>query len=232
LLTSLPDDYVSYSESTKGQTLQRFLGKTLARDVKKFDLLRDKDFILQPNRSLSASLEADARAVAIKVSEEKIAGGFVLPGDRVDLVATISKDFDGDGVASARSFTFLTNVKVLAVGQDASIGKKPGAGIALPGATTADATETKLGNTITLQLAAPQVEILTAASQVAKLSVALRRPSDQTEAALGDVSFLETAVQTPPFNSVNPNASQLTPQDDKKQLTILNGEKVQVYTFD
>lgn len=232
LLTSLPDDFVSHTAATRDEIIGQFIGKNLARDVRKFELLRNKDFLLRPNRTLSASLEPDARAVAIKVSEEKIAGGFVLPGDRIDLIATISKDFDGDGKASAKSFTFLKNVKVLAIGQDASIGIKPTTGISLPGGPTENATETRLGSTITLQLSSNQAEVLSAASQVAKLSVALRRQSDETGSELGDVAFLESDGSTPIYDTGRQNTAKDTASKEVKKLTVQKGEKVRVFSFD
>ena len=71
---------------------------------------------------MSAILPAGMRAVAIKVdnSGDDYAGGFILPNDRVDLIK-IYRDEQATkdrGVEVLGAQTILTNVKVLAIGQN------------------------------------------------------------------------------------------------------------------
>ena len=71
---------------------------------------------------MSAILPTGLRAVAIKIdnSGDDYAGGFILPNDRVDVI----KVFRDDGATKERGVevlgaqTMLTNVKVLAIGQN------------------------------------------------------------------------------------------------------------------
>jgi pilus assembly protein CpaB len=71
---------------------------------------------------MSAILPAGMRAVAIKIdnSGDSTAGGFILPNDRVD-VLKVYRDEDATKARGAEvmaSQTILTNVRVLAIGQN------------------------------------------------------------------------------------------------------------------
>jgi len=71
---------------------------------------------------MSAILPSGMRAVAIKVdnSGDDYAGGFILPNDRVDVVKVFRDDqaTKERGVEVLGAQTILTNVKVLAIGQN------------------------------------------------------------------------------------------------------------------
>jgi pilus assembly protein CpaB len=71
---------------------------------------------------MSAVLPSGKRAVAIKIDNEgdSEAGGFILPNDRVDVVR-LARDEDATkarGVEVMRAEPILTNVRVLAIGQN------------------------------------------------------------------------------------------------------------------
>ncbi len=71
---------------------------------------------------MSAILPTGMRAVAIKIDNggDSSAGGFILPNDRVDVVR-LARDDDATkerGVEVVRAETILTNVRVLAIGQN------------------------------------------------------------------------------------------------------------------
>jgi len=71
---------------------------------------------------MSAILPEGMRAVAIKIdnSGDSSAGGFILPNDRVDVIR-IARDDDATkakGVEVDRAQTILSNVRVLAIGQN------------------------------------------------------------------------------------------------------------------
>lgn len=127
------------------------------------------DAKLAPARSgyLSAVLTPGMRAVAIRISAEKTAGGFVLPNDRVDVLLTgPCRPEDGcNGSMSVR--TILTNVRVLAIDQS---GNENSAESAL------------LGKTATLELDPLQVETLIGAEASGTLSLVLRSAADHVQA--------------------------------------------------
>lgn len=116
---------------------------------------------------MSAILPGGMRAVSAEVAEEKRAGGFILPNDRVDVMLTRTAT-DGQRGALLTE-TILTNVRVLAIGQiiDDKEGQRAVAGKAVA----------------TLELTPRQSEILASATENGTLSLALRSLADSTPAA-------------------------------------------------
>jgi pilus assembly protein CpaB len=115
---------------------------------------------------LSAILPSGKRAVAVRVSAQSTAGGFILPGDRVDIVQTISQQASPDMPAENVSRTILSNVKVMAI--DQTVDEKDGEPVVV-------------GKTATLELDPAQVEMITAAEASGTLSLSLRSTTDTDE---------------------------------------------------
>lgn len=139
------------------------------------------------------------RAVGIKVDAEAAVSGFVLPGDRVDVLALIdlSKTASSRSSGGARFVgeTILEDVKVLAIDQEFS-----------PSESGSKSSKTKkkkkdekkkddkdkevdavpgevamVGKTVAVEVTPAQAERLLAAKGSAKLSLALRSLADGTE---------------------------------------------------
>jgi pilus assembly protein CpaB len=111
---------------------------------------------------MAGILDAGMRAVSIEVRPSNSVAGFVLPGDKVDvlLAADITKR-DGTAVGPIiryASQVILSDVRVLAIDDKIAKGDKP----ALP------------GKTATLEVTPKQAEILTTAEMMGRLSLALR----------------------------------------------------------
>jgi pilus assembly protein CpaB len=104
--------------------------------------------------TLSAALEENMKAVTIRVNDVLGVAGFVLPGDRVDVLLT------REGSSGARSYVdvLLQGVKVLAVDQ------------------TADDRRDKpaVVKAVTLEVNTEEAQKLTLAATVGQLSLALR----------------------------------------------------------
>jgi len=80
---------------------------------------------------MAVMLEPGKRAMAVPISVETTAGGFILPGDRVDiLVSAEDRQAEGNNVMTTRQV--LRNIKVLAIDQNVSA---PAEGNAVVGAT-------------------------------------------------------------------------------------------------
>lgn len=114
--------------------------------------------------SLSELLETDMRAVAVRINDVAGVAGFVLPGDRVDVLVTRIPKLDGE-VGEIESVTdiLLQNVGVLAIDQS-------------PNEKNA---ETKVGKTATLSVDQQGAQKLALAGQVGTLSLALRNAQNQ-----------------------------------------------------
>jgi pilus assembly protein CpaB len=117
---------------------------------------------------LSAILPTGKRAIAVRVSAQNTAGGFILPNDRVDVIQTVSQQTSADAPAENVSRTILSNVKVLAIDQMVDEQNQGEAVV--------------VGKTATLELDPAQVELITAAEASGTLSLALRSMADTDEA--------------------------------------------------
>ena len=111
-----------------------------------------------PNQrsTLSTQLDDGMRAVTIRVDEVRGVAGFILPGDRVDVISTRGEDGQG---SAAYADVLLQNAKVLAIDQ------------------LADERQDKptVARAVTLELDVQQSQKVVLAQGVGRLSLALRQ---------------------------------------------------------
>ncbi len=115
---------------------------------------------------MAAYLEPGMRAMSIAVSTETAAGGFILPGDRVDVIVTVELDSSSDEDANRAKFLsrlVLQNVKVLAIDQSTR---------------AEDDQQAVVGATATLEIAPGDTETLALAKAAGILSLTLRSYAD------------------------------------------------------
>jgi pilus assembly protein CpaB len=110
---------------------------------------------------MAITLESGMRAMAVPLSPESAAGGFILPGDHVDVVQSREGGSEAGGAKRFASATILRNVKVLAI--DQAIGSKD---------------QAVVGATATLELTPRQSEILVLAKTEGQLTLVLRSYAD------------------------------------------------------
>jgi pilus assembly protein CpaB len=115
---------------------------------------------------MSVVLQPGMRAVAIPVNVESGAGGFVLPGDRVDVMMSRKLEQNaggGQGGQAVASETVLQNIRVLAIDQQVQPVKD---------------AKTIVGASMTLEVPSRDVEVLLKAKTAGELAVALRSYAD------------------------------------------------------
>jgi pilus assembly protein CpaB len=124
------------------------------------------------NNFLAAMIAPDMRAVAIPVKAETMVGGWLMPGDRVDVLLSYAPQLPDDtgGVNSQlierfASETILTNIKVLAVDQNAK-----------------DEAMAKVAKTVTLEVSREGAEVIALSRRMGDLTLALRRIGEQDTA--------------------------------------------------
>ena len=107
--------------------------------------------------SLSAQIGESLRAVSVRVNDVVGVAGFILPGDRVDVMVTreIDKDHRITDIV-------LQNVKVIGIDQNAD----------------EDASGTHVVKSVTLEASTEQAQQLTLGASVGELSLALRNYLD------------------------------------------------------
>lgn len=109
--------------------------------------------------TLSSLVQDGMKAVTIRVNDVEGVGGFVLPGDRVDVVMTRQVDKN-----QASTEVVLQNVRVLAVDQSAD----------------ERADKPAIAKAVTLEVAMASAQRLWLASSVGSLSLLLRRAGENT----------------------------------------------------
>jgi pilus assembly protein CpaB len=149
-VNSVPKGAVAAIDSLVGQTTKVFLARNEPVLVTKLSSI---------GGGLSLRLPADFRGVSLLVNNISGVSGFVLPGDRVDVIAVVAGDGSG---GEARSVTIMQNVEVLAAGQE----------------TEKSGTAPLAVQSITLVVDQAGAEVLALAANEGKLSLSLRNPND------------------------------------------------------
>ena len=117
---------------------------------------------------MAAYLEPGMRAMAIRVTVETAAGGFILPGDRVDVLLTRETTLSNMGAQEGdrskfASSTVMQNIKVLAIDQSTRAG---------------DDEQAVVGATATLEVGPRDAEAMALAKSEGELSLVLRSYAD------------------------------------------------------
>ena len=135
------------------------IGKIAAHDIYPGEVLMEGRVVEHLGGStLAAVIEPGMRALSVRVNEIIGVAGFLLPGNRVDVLATKRK-----GNQSVQSTTLLQDIKVLAVDQTAST----------------DKNEPVIVRAVTLEVSPQQAETLVKATQEGKVQLSLRNPMDE-----------------------------------------------------
>lgn len=129
--------------------------------------------------SLSMQIAPTRRAITVRVNDVIGVGGFLLPGNRVDVLATRMTE-----ERRAQTRTLLQNLKVLAVDQSAQ----------------ADKDKPVVVRAVTLEVDPPEAELLVAATEEGTVQLALRNPEDSIVApvvAVASAALPPVARRTP-----------------------------------
>jgi pilus assembly protein CpaB len=124
--------------------------------------------------TLSALIAKEYRAISVRVDDVVGVAGFILPGNKIDILAT-KMDRTANKAATR---TLLQNIKVLAVDQEASQEKEKPA----------------IVRAVTLELKPEQAEIMVQAMQEGTIQLTLRNPLDSV---VEDAAVVEVAAVQP-----------------------------------
>jgi pilus assembly protein CpaB len=161
--------------------------------------------------SLSVLLEEGQRAVTVRVDDIRGVAGFILPGDRVDVVLLRTETQKGETENSAD--VLLEYVKVLAIDQLVNERQDQ------PAVAT-------VAKAVTLQVSPEQAQKILLAGNIGKLSLVLRQPGEARLAHGGRITdgdlpgFARREAEPKP----QPVAVKL-PEADKVSSALLQGFK-------
>ena len=144
---------------------EKVVGKIATFSLLRGDILRGARLAEHMGGSTLASLiEPSKRAISVRVDDVVGVGGFLLPGNRVDVLATRQMGNDGN----AESKTILEDLRVLAVDQTAST----------------DKTQPVVVRAVTVEVSPAQAEVLVKGMAAGKVQLALRNPLDNHKEAV------------------------------------------------
>jgi len=160
---SLPKGHYSNPDSLAGQVTKVFVMENEPITASKLS---------SAGGGLSLRIADNMRAVSIQVDKVSGVSGFVLPGDRVDVIASIDRyGADNDAVAT----TVLQNIEVLAAGEK----------------TEQQSDKVIQSQAVTLLVDAAGAQALALASRQARMSLALRNPNDTDTTSIAGISRRE-----------------------------------------
>lgn len=174
--------------------LRMLIGRTLAREVKRGEILREADFTHGIDRStLADKIEKNQRAVPFPVGELNAFSGLIEPGDQVDILLHLPHPRTGKPVIKS----FLERVEVLATGDRIDPGQGFGG-----------------GGTITLLLDREQAAAASLAQRNGELIFLLRSPEETGNPPQIDEFSVEDLVE-PDVVPIRPR-----PRPPKKEKVI------------
>jgi pilus assembly protein CpaB len=162
------------------------------------------------SKSLSYVVPQGKRAMSFNASTVQQAGGLIIPGDYIDIVALYDVEFAGKTAGDRQTAskylvqTVLQNVQVLAIAQtivDLVPETTPTAGAPAPGNQQARNTESKAepgAATVTLALTPEEAERIYLAEANGQLRMSLRAYGDGTTRPIDFVTKLELVPQNLP----------------------------------
>jgi pilus assembly protein CpaB len=154
---------VGMVKALQGGPKQPFLGAVVRLPIQAGEPITQRKIVRAGESGyLAVVLAPGKRAASIPVSVDTGAGGFILPGDRVDVILTRKLETGKPNMLFV-SQTILRNMKVLAIDQTTQADKDAAAVI---------------GATATLEVDSNEAETLAAAKAAGTLSFALRSYAD------------------------------------------------------
>lgn len=155
--------------------------------------------------ALAATLDQGKRAVTVRVDDVLGVAGFLLPGNRVDVVSSTRNGAN----RSVESETIISDVKVLAVDQNAS----------------PERNGPVIVRAVTLEVTPTQAERLVKASQEGRVQLTLRNPSERDKQA-GQSTPVKTKAEKSSEPQVKRQLRQSRPVPRKPRelsVTVIRG---------
>jgi pilus assembly protein CpaB len=183
------------------RTREDVQGMVATTDILSGDILMIGRFAEHGTGSTLAALVSEAmRAVTIRVDDVVGVAGFLLPGNRVDVLAT---RLDST-TRRASTDTILKNLKVLAVDQTASTQEN----------------DPVIVRAVTLEMTPAQSETMVKAKEEGTIQLTLRNPMERQELA-----EITPPPAPPPVPRAAPRPRAAEPVDDS--VTIIRGTRVE-----
>jgi pilus assembly protein CpaB len=155
-LISMPSESIAKGYLT---SLDTAIGRVATQPIYNGEILLEKRLTLYEGGSpLASVIESGMRALTVRVNDVIGVAGFLLPGNRVDVVSTKRNA----GSRNTVSDTIVENLKVLAVDQTVS----------------SDKNDPVIVRAVTLEVTPEQAELVVKSTDEGKVQLTLRNPLD------------------------------------------------------
>jgi pilus assembly protein CpaB len=173
--TGLTEGFIT--QTARPQAIEELQGSVARVVIFPGEPIRDAKLVGKDQSLMSSILPAGRRAIAVEISADTSAGGFILPNDYVDLIMTRRSPGVNGGAETFVTDTILQNIRILAIDQTIREDE--------------EGRKVKVGQTATLELSPQQAEIVTVAQQMAeRLALSLRSTADAADKAQPSADYL------------------------------------------
>jgi pilus assembly protein CpaB len=212
------EDGEAEQTASEGPADALIVGAVARRRILANEPISPDQLIRRGDRSIGSAVVAPGmRAVSIKINAESASGGFIAPGDYVDVMLSITWKKtvdaegrpvennvpvmlpDGDSLVKVSTETVLRNIKVLAI--DQSLGRKAEDGPA------------DIGKTATLEVSLADTEKLLTAAKLGSLALVLRSmvveasPQDDVDAFEDPFNFTTDVATSRVYGAMHATSS-------------------------
>ncbi|WP_298359515.1 Flp pilus assembly protein CpaB [uncultured Litoreibacter sp.] len=210
---SVPEGTFSKYADVLGQDTTR--PRSAKREISQGELiLVDKISNFGESVTLVQTLSKNTRAVSIEVNAVTSVGGFVTPGDRVDVVLT-----QGRG-ETLRAATILQDIRVLGIDQDAvRTGKRA-----------------KVAQTITVEVTPQQGQKLALARRAGVISLTLRTLNAEQSEPLKQITLADLLGEAAPIVEAEPvvpaTVVEAPAPVEKRTVKVRRGKEEEIVEFE
>ncbi|WP_057830566.1 Flp pilus assembly protein CpaB [Colwellia sp. TT2012] len=202
----------SMAPDKAANNLEDVIGKVAKNQFYIGDIVRAERLAKQGDGSYLASLISEnMRAITIRVNDVVGVAGFLLPGNRVDILNTYQQD------GQPTTEVILSNINILAVDQRAA----------------SDENKPQLVRSITVEVDLTQAEILMSARRNGYLQLALRNPIDDNAVLIAsEQAAIPEAIEPKVDVLADPAPKTAAKIRQRQRVELIRGVRLQTVQVD
>jgi pilus assembly protein CpaB len=214
---SWPDDNIGPAYLLQGVVnTDALLGSVVRTGVAAGDPITDAHLVKRGEHGfLAAILAPGMRAITVPITANTGLSGLVIPGDRIDVILTMSTPGAKDGPEKKLAETVLQDIRVLAVDQRLDD----------------QSSDAIMAHATTLEVTPKQAEILSLLGDVGKLSMTLRSvgsAESDAEPHEPTITWENEATQLPIYNQ---SKTAATKTYDASRVDVVRGTAKSIVNF-
>ncbi|QBY03441.1 Flp pilus assembly protein CpaB [Thalassotalea sp. HSM 43] len=153
--------------------------------------------------ALASLIAPNMRAITIRVNDVVGVAGFILPGNRVDVLMTSTR------TGAVQTEVVLENIKILAIDQRAS----------------SDENQPKIVRAVTVEVDLMQAEVLLSSRNQGSLQLALRNPNDESKNVIPEEAQPQIAEVNAEPEPETEKPKVIASVDSRRKVEVIKGVK-------